>query len=68
MVGKVKAVFTPAVRKWLYGVASAVSAALGVFGVLDAQKLAAILFVFSAVLLMANQNVDTPKKVAKRDA
>lgn len=60
---QVKAIFTPAVRQWLYGVFAAVSFALGVFGVLSAEKLNALMFVVSAILLMANLNTNRAKVV-----
>lgn len=48
---------SPSTRLWLYGVFFAISVALGVFGVLDGSKLAAINFIISAVLGVAATNV-----------
>lgn len=47
----------PSTRLWLYGVFFAVSVALGVFGILDGNKIAALNFVVSAVLGVAAGNV-----------
>lgn len=47
----------PSTRMWLYGVFFAVSVALGVFGVLDGNKIAALNFIISAVLGVAASNV-----------
>lgn len=50
----------PSTRLWLYGVFFAISVALGVFGVLDGSKIAALNFVISAVLGVAANNVPRP--------
>ena len=49
----------PSTRLWLYGVVFAISVALGVWGLLDGDKIAAINFVISAVLGVAAGNVPT---------
>ena len=48
---------SPSTRLWLYGVFFAISVALGVFGVLEGSKLAAINIIVSAVLGVAATNV-----------
>ena len=49
----------PNTRLWLYTVFFAISIALGVWGLLDGDKIAAINFVVSAVLGVAAGNVPT---------
>lgn len=51
--------FTPGRRVWLYDIGTAVTAGLGVWGVLGEEKLNAINFVLAAVLNLARRNVDT---------
>lgn len=63
MVENVKAVFTPAVRQWLYRIAYAASFVLATFGVLDEQKLSALLYLVGAILVMADVNVNRAKVV-----
>lgn len=53
---------SPATRLWLYGVFFAISVALGVWGVLDGDKIAALNFVVSAVLGVAATNVPKAEK------
>lgn len=53
---------TPQFRLWLYGIFFAISIALGVFGILDGNKIAAINFVISAVLGVAAGNVPHQEK------
>lgn len=53
---------TPQFRLWLYGIFFAISAALGVFGILDGNKIAAINFIISAVLGVAAKNVPNQEK------
>lgn len=48
---------TPQFRLWLYTIFVAVSAAIGVFGLLDGSKLSAINLIISAVLGVAAGNV-----------
>lgn len=50
---------SPATRLWLYSIFFAVSVALGVWGLLDGDKIAALNFVISAVLGVAAGNVPT---------
>ena len=47
----------PSTRLWLYSVFFAISVALGVWGLLDGDKIAAVNFVISAVLGVAAGNV-----------
>lgn len=58
---------SPATRLWLYGIFFAVSIALGVFGLLDGDKIAALNFVISAVLGVAAGNVP-PRPDGKHEA
>lgn len=53
---------SPQFRLWLYGIFFAISFALGVFGTLDGNKIAAINFVVSAVLGIAAGNVPRQEK------
>lgn len=53
---------TPQFRFWLYTVFLAISAALGVYGALDGNKIAAINFIVSAVLGVAAGNVPRQEK------
>jgi hypothetical protein len=53
---------TPQFRLWLYSVFFAISFALGVFGILDGNKIAAINFIISAVLGVAAGNVPRQEK------
>lgn len=48
---------TPQFRLWLYSVFVAISAAIGIFGLLDGNKLSAINLIISAVLGVAAGNV-----------
>lgn len=50
----------PNTRLWLYCVFFAISIALGVWGLLDNNKIAALNFVVSAVLGIAANNVPLP--------
>ena len=49
----------PSTRLWLYSIFFAISVALGVWGLLDGDKIAALNFVVSAVLGVAAGNVPT---------
>lgn len=53
---------TPQFRLWLYSIFVAVSAAIGVFGLLDGSKLSAINLIISAVLGIAAGNVPRQEK------
>lgn len=53
---------TPQFRLWLYSIFFAISIALGVFGILDGNKIAAINFIVSAVLGVAAGNVPRQEK------
>ena len=53
---------TPQFRLWLYTIFFAISIALGVFGILDGNKIAALNFVVSAVLGVAAGNVPRQEK------
>lgn len=53
---------SPSTRLWLYGVFFAISVALGVWGVLDGDRIAALNFVVSAVLGVAATNVPKGEK------
>lgn len=44
-------------RLWLYSISVAISAAIGIFGLLDGSKIAAINLIISAVLGVAAGNV-----------
>ena len=49
-------------RLWLYSIFVAISAAIGIFGLLDGSKLAAINLIISAVLGVAAGNVPRQEK------
>lgn len=53
---------TPQFRLWLYEIFIAVSAALGVYGTLDGNKISALNFIVSAVLGVAAGNVPRQEK------
>lgn len=53
---------SPQFRLWLYGIFFAVSVALGVFGILDGNKISALNFIVSAVLGVAAGNVPRQEK------
>lgn len=53
---------SPQLRLWLYGIFFAISIALGVFGLLDGNKIAAINFIVSAILGVAARNVPSQEK------
>ena len=53
---------TPQFRLWLYSIFFAISIALGVFGILDGNKIAALNFITSAVLGVAAGNVPRQEK------
>ena len=53
---------SPQFRLWLYGIFIAISAALGVYGTLDGNKIAALNFIVSAVLGVAAGNVPRQEK------
>lgn len=53
---------TPQFRLWLYTIFVAISAAIGIFGLLDGSKLAAINLIISAVLGVAAGNVPRQEK------
>lgn len=53
---------SPQFRLWLYEVFIAISAALGIYGALDGNKIAALNFIVSAVLGIAAVNVPHPEK------
>lgn len=53
---------TPKFRLWLYGIFFAVSIALGIFGILDGNKIDALNFIVSAVLGVAAGNVPRQEK------
>lgn len=53
---------TPQLRLWLYSIFIAVSAAIGIFGLLDGSKLSAINLIISAVLGVAAGNVPRQEK------
>lgn len=50
--------FTPARRVWLYDIGTAVTAGLGVWGVLGEDKANAVNLVLAAVFNLARRNVD----------
>lgn len=52
----------PQFRLWLYTIFFAISAALGVYGVLDGNKISALNFIVSAVLGVAAGNVPRQEK------
>lgn len=54
-----KTFFTPAFRKWAYGVATAALSVLLVYGIIDGEQFAALTGVASAVTLTAYLNTDT---------
>lgn len=53
---------TPQFRLWLYSIFFAISIALGIFGILDGNKIAALNFIISAVLGVAAGNVPHQEK------
>ena len=53
---------SPQFRLWLYGIFFAISIALGVFGILDGNKINALNFIISAVLGVAAGNVPRQEK------
>nr|DAQ22880.1 MAG TPA: Mycobacterial 2 TMS Phage Holin (M2 Hol) Family [Caudoviricetes sp.] len=53
---------SPSFRLWLYSIFFAISIALGIFGILDGNKIAAINFIVSAVLGVAAGNVPRQEK------
>lgn len=53
---------TPKFRLWLYRIFFAISAALGVYGTLDGNKIAALNLIISAVLGVAAGNVPRQEK------
>lgn len=53
---------TPRFRFWLYTIFFAISAALGVYGILDGNKINALNFIVSAVLGVAAGNVPPQEK------
>ena len=53
---------TPTFRLWLYSIFIAISTAIGVFGLLDGNKLSAINLIISAVLGVAAGNVPQQEK------
>lgn len=53
---------TPQFRLWLYSVFFAISFALGIYGTLDGNKIAALNFIVSAVLGVAAGNVPRQEK------
>ena len=50
--------FTPPRRRWLYDISTAVTAGLGVWGVLGDEKIAAANLVLAAVFNVARRNVN----------
>lgn len=50
--------FTATRRRWLYDIGTAVTAGLGVWGILADEKLNAINLVLAAVLNIARRNVN----------
>lgn len=53
---------TPQFRLWLYSIFIAVSTAIGVFGLMDGNKISAINLIISAVLGVAAGNVPRQEK------
>jgi len=58
----------PAVRKWLYGVACAVTLLIGAYGLLDEQLIAAWNMLAAAVFGVATLNTDTTTTTTGRHA
>lgn len=56
--GKVRGVFTPEIRFWIYGICVAAFGVLGVYGILNTEQIAAWGVLASAVCGMAMSNVD----------
>ena len=56
----------PAVRKWLYGVACAVTLLIGAYGLLDEQLIAAWNMLAAAVFGVATLNTDTRQPTGRR--
>lgn len=50
--------FTPARRRWLYDIGTAVAAGLGTWGVLGDAKVASINYLLAAVFNIARRNVN----------
>lgn len=53
---------SPQFRLWLYTIFFAISTALGIYGILDGNKIAALNFIVSAVLGVAAGNVPRQEK------
>ena len=53
-----KAVLTPARRRWAYRVTGAALVIAGVYGILDGQQLAAWMGLAAAVFVVADRHVD----------
>ena len=58
MFDKLAGWFTPAHRRWLYDASTAVTAGLGVWGLVSDEKLGAVNLVLAAVLNVARRNVN----------
>ena len=56
----------PATRKWLYGVACAVTLLIGAYGLLDEQLIAAWNMLAAAVFGVATLNTDTRQPTGRR--
>lgn len=55
-------ILTPSVRRWLYAIATAALAVLGVYGVLDGQQLAAWSGLAAAITGLAYVNTNEPSE------
>ena len=54
----------PAVRRWIYGIATAALAVLGVYGIVTGEQIAAWSLLASAITGLATANTPAGKKQA----
>lgn len=60
-------VFTPGRRRWLYRIAAAALALLGVYGVLNANEADALLLLFAALFGLADAKTPAAPDYESRD-